>query len=374
MAAPMMVPEERGELDEVVTEVCRTLQISDSQFELAQEHYRTVGDWLSREGSPLAQMEPRIYPQGSMALRTTVRPRDREEFDLDFVLEVVPSDSDPMLLYKSVADRLEAHATYRKMLEPMRRCLRLNYEHQFHLDILPARRDGERGTSCIEVPDTKLETWKPSNPLGYVGWFERRCDQPSLLKAKREQFPLPVPLPESQLKVLRQAVQLIKRRRDNEFRGAEHAPRSVILTTLAGKFYSGTDSISAALEQVLLAIEHALNGAAPGVFEVRNPTNPDELFSESWADPTTYQAFVGFIREFRREVSALRLAEGLVSIADALDRMFGNELGKSALRGYGDTLAKAKAAGKLRFGAPGIITLKDEGRVVPPNTFHHRES
>ncbi len=374
MAAPMMVPEERSELDEVVTEVCRTLQISASQFELAQEHYRAVGDWLSRDGSPLSGLEPRIYPQGSMALRTTVRPRDREEFDLDFVLEVIPNNSDPMLLYGMVADRLEAHATYQRMLEPMRRCLRLNYEHQFHLDILPARRDHRRGTSCIEVPDTKLEAWKPSNPLGYVEWFERRCDQPALLKAQRDQVPLPVPLPESQLKVLRQVAQLVKRRRDNKFRGADHAPRSVILTTLAGRFFSGTDSVSAALEQVLLAIENAVNRATPGVLEVRNPTNPAELFSESWADPATYQAFVAFIREFRREVSALRSAVGLVAIADALDRMFGNELGKSAVRGYGDTLAKAKAAGKLHFGAPGVITRKDEGRVVPPNTFHHGET
>jgi hypothetical protein len=363
---------QQAELDQLVEEICLTLQITPTQFDLARQHYEAVGDWLAREGSPIAALKPIIYPQGSMALRTTVRPRpEREEYDLDLVLQVQPVDTDPMRLYNLVGDRLEAHEVYGQMLERMKRCLRLNYEHQFHLDILPARLDRTRGGTCIEVPDRALKCWMPSNPAGYVLWFEHQCDEGALFKAAREQVPLPPPLPEHQLQVLRQIVQLIKRRRDNAFRGADVAPRSVVLTTLAGHAYARGESLTAALEQVLLAIEAAIAQAHPHPIEVRNPTNSAELFSERWRDRDAYAAFTNFIRTFRAEVTALRAAEGLEAIALALDGMFGNELGQKAVRAYSDKVGKAKNAGMLRFGAPGIIIGGTEGRPSPKHQFHH---
>lgn len=359
------------ELDELVAEICLTLQISSTQFDLARQHYEAVGDWLSRDGSPLAVLSPVIYPQGSMALRTTVRPREREEHDLDLVVQVAPLDADPMALYGMVFDRLTAHGTYKTQLERMKRCLRLKYTHKFHLDILPARRDRSRAGTSIEVPDRKLECWMPSNPLGYVLWFERQCDQATMLKAEREQVPLPPPLPEHQLKVLRQAVQLIKRRRDNAFRGADVAPRSVVLTTLAGQVYAGSESLTGAVEQILTAIDAAITRAHPYPIEVQNPTNPEEVFSEAWSDPTAYKAFTDFVRTFRREVSALRAAEGIPMIGQLLDGMFGDDLGRGAVLSYTERVAQAKAAGALRFGAPGIIVGGGEARPSPKHTFHH---
>jgi hypothetical protein len=361
------------DLDVIVAQVCLTLQISPTQFELARGHYDAVGEWLSREGSPLARLSPTIYPQGGMALRTTVKPREREEFDLDIVLQVEPTDSDPMALYEDVADRLEASDLYRPKMERLKRCLRLNYEHQFHLDILPARRDASRGSTCIEVPDTRLECWKPSNPIGFIGWFERCCDGYELLKALREQAPLLPALAESQLKVLRQAVQLTKRRRDNAFGGSDTAPRSVVLTTLAGTYYAGGSSLTSALEQILLGIENAITVAHANPIEVRNPTNADELFSETWSNPVHYKAFTKFIREFRQEVTSLRQAEGLDDIGRMLDSMFGDGMGQKALRAYGEHIGAAKAAGELRFGAPAIIVGGQEGRKSPSHTFHHRD-
>jgi hypothetical protein len=360
------------ELDELVAQICVTLQISPTQFELAERHYRAVGDWLAGDGSPIATLQPIIYPQGSMALRTTVKPREREEYDLDLVLQVEPTTTDPMRLYNLVADRLEAHGTYGLMLERMKRCLRLSYEHDFHLDILPARRDRLRGTTCIEVPDRKLEGWHPSNPVGYVAWFEHRCDETSRAKAEREQVPLPVPLLESQLTVLRQVVQLLKRRRDNAFGNSDIAPRSVVLTTLAGHAYVGTDSLTGAVEQVLGNLALAVEQAYPAMIEVRNPTNPAELFSEAWRNnPEAYRAFVTWLRGFHAEIVTLRATEGIDAIGTQLDRMFGDNLGARAVRAYSERRAAAARAGILRYGTPGIIVGATEGRVVPRNTFHH---
>ncbi len=362
------------DLDDVVSQICLTLQISAKQFDLALSHYEAVGAWLSGDGSPLAALKPRIYPQGGMALRTTVRPRQREEYDLDFVLEVNLAETGPMGLYEMVAKRLDGHEMYRKRLERKKRCLRLNYEHDFHLDILPARPDQVRRGSCIEVPDTSLREWKPSNPAGYVAWFERLCEASMLLKAAREQTPLPPLLPDIQLRVLRQVVQLIKRRRDNAFERNDMAPRSIVLTTLAGYFYTRQESLVGALEQVLGAIDSAITRAHPHAIEVRNPTNPDEVFSEAWTtNREAYRAFSTFVRTFHREVASLRAAEGITRVGELLDQMFGDQLGQSALKRYGEQLEAAKKARDLRYGASGIIVGAHEGRPSPKHTFHHSD-
>lgn len=360
------------EVDQLLEAICAALQITPTQFELAKGHYEAVGDWLSKPDSPLAQSRPHIYPQGSMALRTTTRPRGREEYDLDMVLQVEPTSSDPMDLYRRVEERLRAHRDYAGRLEKKRRCLRLPYEHQFHLDILPARRDDRRGGTCIEVPDCELRTWKPSNPLGYVKWFEERCEIAQAAFQKREMVPLVQPAPSDLLVVLRQVVQLLKRRRDNMFFGQENAPRSVILTTLAALFYEGEPTIIHAMVGIAKRFEEAVAAAAPRRFRVLNPTNPSEDFSESWDDSTTYEKFVTFVQVVRTEFGTLLQTQGLDHLGALLDDMFGDQLGQTAVRAFLQRVRDAKDADDLRFRGPALIIGSERGHRPSPHTFHHR--
>ena len=357
-----------ADLDELVVEVCRTLQITESQFKDAEGHYLAVGRWLRAPDSPLARLRPLIYPQGSMALLTTVKPRDHEEYDLDLVLRVEPISEDPMWLYGKVRDRLAAHTDYGAKLEPLRRCLRLNYAKQFHLDILPARPDELQGGTCIEVPDRKLEDWKESNPIGFRKWFEART-RGVVTEAVRSQVPLPSE-PILQLEaVLRRVVQLIKRRRDNTFAGSDDAPRSVVLTTLAGHAYEGQDSIILALRHVLHQIEQAIAAAAPGRIVVLNPSNPAERFCEAWND-VSYQAFGRFIREFRQGVDELLATRGFDAIGAKLDLLFGGELGAQAVRAYAERRREAMKAGQLRASPTTGLVLEGTGIRSPRHTFH----
>lgn len=119
--------------------VCRLLELTPTQYREAETKYRAVGRWLADSDSLLAFWEPEIYPQGSMLLGTTVRPYGRNEYDLDLVCQIhYCAQQPPMTIYKWVHERLSAHETYKEMLEPLKRCLRLNYAGDFHLDILPA--------------------------------------------------------------------------------------------------------------------------------------------------------------------------------------------------------------------------------------------
>src|SRR4051794_27871576 len=92
-------------VDHILHEVGRTLQITPTQYERARRAYETVGGWLDDVTSRLAPYRPAIYPQGSMALRTTVRPLHGEEFDLDLVCEVTGWGGSAMMLYTAVGDR-----------------------------------------------------------------------------------------------------------------------------------------------------------------------------------------------------------------------------------------------------------------------------
>ncbi len=89
MTAPalsVLIPRHIGEM---LNAICKYLQITRAQFEKAVTSYRAVGEWLQAPGSELHVYRPEIYPQGSMALLTTVRPWTNEEFDVDLVLSDV---------------------------------------------------------------------------------------------------------------------------------------------------------------------------------------------------------------------------------------------------------------------------------------------
>jgi hypothetical protein len=356
-------------LDFLLEEICIALQLTDTQYYDAEEKYTAIGKWLAQPDSPLSLFQPEIYPQGSMALQTTVKPRQYEEYDLDLVLQIQQTNGGgPMALYEAVYNRLKDHEGYAQKIQRMRRCIRLNYANQFHLDILPACIDESRGGTCIKVPDRKLERWKPSNPKGYRDWFEQRCSQ-VIAFAKKMQTPLPDNTPAQLKAILKRVVQLIKRHRDIYFQDKEDAPRSVILTTLTAHYYKGDLSISEALLAVLNNITEIIKTALPERIQVYNPTNEDELFSESWTTKS-YQEFEKFIYAFRDKMEKLVVTQGLDKIGEELSVLFGEEVGIRAVKSFMAHMNEAHDTQRLRFTATGLTTAVGSGRTIPKHTFY----
>lgn len=359
-------------VDEILLYICERLQLANTQHASAVRAYEAVGEWLRAPGSPFYGLAPTIYPQGSMALGTTVKPRAREEFDLDLVLEVSLWPDGPLSLYQATLERLRAHGDYAPRVEPLRRCIRLNYAGQFHLDVLPSRRDFKRGGTCIEVPDRKLRGWKPSNPRGFRSWFETRPGLRFLERAGQE--PVPENGDANAKTPLQRGVQLVKRRRDVCFApDSEEAPRSVVLTTLAGEAYRGGASTALSLLDFLESLERRIEAALPGHITVLNPTNPDECFSEIWGrEPASYPAFVRFVRDFRIRFSELLHQRGLADVTTLAGELFGEDVAQAAAKRVTERLRAVKDAGRLAFGAGGIITAGVGGRRIQPHSFYGR--
>ncbi len=358
-----------AELDWLLLLITQKLQLSPTQQQTAADRYQAVGRYLQSR-APILRMD--LYAQGSMALGTTVKPKGGGEYDLDIVLEIqrFPSES-PLDLHQWLVDALRASGTYRDLVEPKKRCVRLNYAGDFYMDVLPARPDPNPAKSrlyretCILVPDTKLEAWTGSNPRGFVRWFEGQCSEDAL-RLRAAQQPLPEAEPAHRKAVLQQLVQLVKRHRVMWFGDDnDDAPRSIVLTTLAAHFYHGEPVLFEALRGVAARILAALPPEPP---QVRNPTNFDEIFSEQWiAKPATYDAFVRWMRQFHARIANLPRLLG-PALDDEMRSLFG-EVARDARAALTERVAQARAAQQLRATRSGLTTAAGAGALVRPNTF-----
>lgn len=373
MAAPNLVSL-NADLDFLLAQVARELQLTPQQYVLAAQHYKAIAEWLGAPGSPLSMFKPWIYPQGSMALETTVRPRTREEYDLDLVCQMLATGMSALDVYNAIYNRLMAHGTYAPMVEKKNRCVRLNYEHNFHLDIIPAEPDLARGGEAIRVPDRALRDWTPSNPKGYVAWFTQRS-QVTLGELRKKVDPLPNPTPSDEKPTLTIAVQLMKRRRDM-LCDADAAPRSVVLTTLAAEYYRGTDCVLTALAQIVAGIQQRIRDSHPGRITVCNPTNSGEKFCESFEGAGRYASFKWFINQMEQDVQTIATTQGIPQLQQVLSEKFGEEPVTKAVRSYGEMLKAQRDAGALKFtgagtGGLGIIAGSSSAtRIVPPNRYY----
>lgn len=372
MAAPYLYTP-TTDLDFVLAEVARSLQLTAEQYALAVEHYTAVYKWLAAPESPLFRFEPWIYPQGSMALGTTVRPRTREEFDLDLVCQMLTTGKSAMEVFKLVYDRINANKTYAPMLKPMNRCVRLVYAHNFHLDIIPAEPDRARGGTAIQVPDRELKRWTPSNPRGYVGWYLLESQTLKALQARKLE-PIPEQISADEKPPLTIAVQLMKRRRDI-ICDEKTAPRSVVITTLAAEYYSGTDDVFTALGEIVAGIQHRIDAAHPDRIEVCNPTNPDEKFCESFNPDGRYDAFKRYVKQLQRDIAAIAAARGrgLSELEKVLGDIFGEGPARTAIKAFATQHRGLRDAGKLAYTGAGLsIATPASGpaRVSPTHQYY----
>jgi hypothetical protein len=287
------------QLDDLLDRIGKNLQIRPTQHQLAEERYKTIGSWLEASGSLLAPFKPVIYPQGSLRIGTTVRPRGRQEYDLDLVCQFLIDwcrISNPVTLLDAVEQRLRQHDTYKHMLERKNRCIRIKYANEFHLDILPACPDITCCSTCVVVPDRDTKEWRASNPKGYAAWFEARQNLVKALITERVE-PLPIHEPFEIKATLQRVVQLLKRWRDIAYaKNPDLAPVSIVLTTLAAQHYNGDQSVNAALMNVLDGIVASFSANGNGRLVVLNPTNSKEDLSERWDEvPDAYKAFASGI-------------------------------------------------------------------------------
>jgi hypothetical protein len=361
-------------LDELLIQSCEEVQLSNARYDLAVARYGTLNRLLENTESPFRYFQPLIYPQGSMALGTTVKPIDGPH-DLDFVLQLSRDHHvvDPMALIHTLYDFLRQHSIYGPMTSLKNRCVSIEYADEFHADVLPACRDSAGSGSCIKIPDRTLKGWSESNPLGYIEWFKQRSRIVLGGRVLGKAVPIPPQEAVGEKNTLQLVVQLIKRWRDLCYADDRQlAPRSVLLTTVAVLAYRGESSVSEALTSVLngvVGLIEASRLAGEQHLRVLNPSHLAEDLSERWdSNQEAYQAFEAGIRDFRNRWLGLMAQNG--NINAELEDLFGEPV-TAALRKRAKKVQEDRMAGKLGVTRAGGV-MSGAGSVVRmvPNTFH----
>jgi hypothetical protein len=366
-------------LDDLLYGVCEQLQLSDARYDLAVGRYNTLNKVLESAESPFRYFRPEIYPQGSMALGTTVKPIDGSPHDLDFVLQLSRDHNavDPMDLIETLYQFLHQHAIYGSMTERKNRCVRIEYADDFYMDVLPACLNLAVSGTCVKIPDCSAQGWADSNPLGYIAWFKGRT---RVLKVQRI-FDSAAPIPPQQAvgdkETLKLAVQLFKRWRDLYYAKGDPklAPISIVLTTLAADTYKGERSVSKALESILRGIIRLIDESrrkGEKRLRVENFSNPAEDLSERWdSNQAAYAAFEKGIRAFGDRWSRLLVRDG--GVDGELKELFGEPVA-TVLKKRASQFQELRSKGKLGISPSGAIATVSAA-IIParPNTFYGKE-
>jgi hypothetical protein len=364
----MFLNDLNSEIDGILMAVSEEIGVSESRYQEAKDHYSAVGDWLDAQDSPLKAYQPHIYPQGSFALGTAVRPLNDEDYDVDTVclLSTPPIGLSQQRLKTMIGERLKQHATYAEMIDPQdggRRCWTLRYADgsQFHIDILPAIPDGPQRMTFPAVPQWLAESairitdkttwsygaeWPKSNPTGYARWFEHRMSV-MLQKAKEvyagrlrasvtliQDYEVRTPL--------QRAVQILKRHRDVYCAG-DDKPISIIITTLAGQVYQNESTLLETLRNIVPKMRQELyNGRRVNEWWVPNPVSPEENFADKWKEtPRKAEVFLGWLDTVEKEFADLLSEQGFQEIGDYLAKAYGARDASRAMERRSNELKKA---------------------------------
>ncbi len=361
----MLTKEQKQQFSDILEELGKTLDISETQYEAAVKSYEAVGNWLAKEDSTLAPYSPEILPQGSFMLGTMVKPiNDKDDLDIDLVCQLKGKNPEWTQedLKHQVGDRLKAHRTYKEMLDDEgRRCWTLVYsdDANYHMDILPSIVDKgyrmilEKAFSDTELNDieklgiritdnqtenyeweTNHLEWLKSNPFGYGRWFFQQATLDFQKAFSLNESIAPVPKYKKEKLPLQRVVQILKRHRDMLFNGNEHKPISIIITTLASKAYNKETDIVEALINVVNNMENYIEERwsdehGKKIKWISNPVNDEENFADKWQEyPQREKNFYHWLGEVKKDLNNIlgQSGKGLQYINESMVKPFGKDV------------------------------------------------
>ncbi len=350
-------------IEKIFADVAKRINISDKLFNDADKEYKALGSWINKKTEEeMPGCVVQIYPQGSFALATVIKPiSDEDDYDLDLVCEVNDATDFTAreLKNKVVKPWLKGYKRTKTEIEEKRRCWHVEYEElpNFHMDVIPAVPKNLVEGTQIKITDKDEEqntySYIGSNPKGYVKWFLQQCNKSGSKTQRRvaiQDMAIQAPIKQTKQKSkLQQAVQLLKRHRDVMFEDdADNKPISIIVTTLAAQLYNGEDSIIETLLGFVNNVETYLFSTKKenGNFSIPNPSYAGEDFADKWGEhPERQRAFFVWIRQLKEDFNFEKLSMmDRVMMGKHIKKMFGSNTGNALFTQMG--LMEAEAVRK----------------------------
>lgn len=305
-----------------INELLQDIEVSESEFESAVSRYESVAEYISDN---YKEDEPELYLQGSFKLGTPIKPLTEEgAYDIDIVCCLNAYDKQDISqnwLKKHLGEAVKGYTTLygmKNIPHDGKRCWTLQYVdlYNFHLDILPAIKNGVEGTE-IAITDKQnpyyykiSDNWEVSNPKEYSKWFfviSKHSTYKKEYAARTKQSVEKVP--DYRIKTpLQRAIQLFKRHAEVMFENdIEHKPSSIIITTLAAKAFDELGNQVTDFELLLEVLSKNLLkfiDVVDGEKCVLNPVNRKENLSRKWIrDESYYECFLDWQRRLEQDFS-----------------------------------------------------------------------
>jgi hypothetical protein len=143
-----------------VLTIIHGLDIPPTLYKNAVEKYQALGTFLNDRG-----IDAEIYPQGSFAFGTVVRPSAKDSaacYDLDFICQVTGSRDEhtPIGLRSQVENVLKSDKTYSERLTVDDKCFTIKYadidQIGFSIDIVPATDESEKNKQRLTLKSKSL--------------------------------------------------------------------------------------------------------------------------------------------------------------------------------------------------------------------------
>ncbi len=257
-----------------------------------------------------------LIPAGSWAYRTIIRPvGDYDEFDADVLLSPTENTSwQPKDYLENLLAAFRSSPVYKPLAELKTRCVRIDYECDFHIDVVPYLEHGGQQVIATRCKPPVEGCFQPSNPEAAAAWVEERQ------RLTHGHF----------IKVVR----LVKYLRDykNTFTG-----KSIILLTLLGNQVSDIEEIItpgayADVPSTLVTLMRKLADALPPTMpSVLDPGGTGDDFSERYKDEWDYANFRKRIRDYADWMADAYQETDRDTAIDKWQRIFGEEFDPDSL-------------------------------------------
>lgn len=329
-----MIKKEERQQD--ILKIASKLDITPSMYKEATEKYESLAKYLNAHSGLRANM----YPQGSFALGTVVRPYYKGNdaaYDLDFICEVSKDkdETNPNELRDAIKSALSESKLYSDKLEEFDECFTIHYADingsSFSIDIVPATAEDSATinelrsktarpdlvNNAIAIPKKKSSEyeWLTNNPQGFKEWFQE-INKPFLDYASTEYrttlfestdfYGSIEEIPqEMNRSSIQRVIQILKYHRDIYYLKAPNLkPISALITyivaDIASSLLPSTDAftlLEAVLDHLALC-EQQLHmnqlqfestfSVAPLItyknhkWQVINPANPEDNLADKW--------------------------------------------------------------------------------------------
>lgn len=289
-----------------------------------------------------------LIPQGSFAHKTIIRPYSRNDFDADVLVPMDEQDDwAPKHYTLALLKALQSSAHYGGMAVLGKRCVKLDYAGDFHIDLVPfvTRADG----STFITHRTRDEFIR-QDPVAYTEWFED-CNRTTSGHLVR-------------------VVRLMKYLRD---RSSIQVPSVVLSALLAGRVHSfaGADDYGS-VASTLTSLVISLNGY---IEMMPSPPWVDDRIGQNLADRLTQSGFENLqsqVKRWSRLMQEALDADAAESV-EKWRKLFGDSFGSTVEEARaGNPLPAAVTAHYEKQRAPGEQDLLEHYGIPIQLDPHHR--